>query len=137
MAIQQYQTLSAEETSNLGKKLARTLKGGEIIALYGKLGSGKTSFIQGLAKGLKIKEPVNSPSYVLIKIYQNLIHIDLYRLENQQQIKELGLEEFFDNKKNIVAIEWADKIDSIPGSFIKISFDFISNSERKITIEYK
>lgn len=147
MAIQQYLTKSAEETQEVGEKFGRTLSRGETIALYGRLGTGKTTFVQGLARGLGIKEQVVSPSYILMRQYgkgpkeaettPKLVHIDLYRLESLRQVQDLGLDEVFEDKNSIVVIEWADKLKGeLPEHCIKIIFEFIDNSGRKITIEY-
>lgn len=115
--MKQYQTFSEKETKNLAKKLAKKLRG--VIALFGELGAGKTIFIQGFAQGLKIKDKIISPTFVLIRQHQIpktkkiLYHIDLYRLEKEKDFHSLGLEEILSNHKNIVLIEWADKAENI------------------------
>lgn len=141
MAIQQYQTKSAEETQKVGEKFAHVLSGGERVALYGELGSGKTTFVQGLARGLGIKEQIVSPSYILMRQYgkrPQLIHVDLYRLENLRQVQDLGLDEVFEDENSIVVVEWADKMrEKLPQNCKKIKFEFLAGSGRKITIEYE
>lgn len=140
--MQELITNSAEETQKLAKKLAQKFKNGAIIALSGLLGAGKTTFVQGFAKGLGIKSKLISPTYLLIREYQlpfqneaKLYHIDLYRLEEQPQILDLGLKDLFENSKNIILIEWAEKLTDVWSKpVIKINFEYLSKSKRKITI---
>ena len=115
-------TNSEKQTFDLAKKFAKTLKGGEIIGLIGNLGAGKTIFAKGLAAGLGIKQIVNSPTFVLMKVYpirnpkseiRNLIHIDAYRIKSEQDIIAIGAEEYFKRQDVITVIEWADKIKKI------------------------
>lgn len=114
----QYLTHSEEETKQIADKLAKQLSN-DVIALTGELGTGKTTFVQGFAKGLEIKEKIISPTFVLIKQHQVpktnkvLYHIDLYRLENEKEFKSLGLEEIITNPNNLVLIEWAEKITNL------------------------
>lgn len=129
------ETRSASETRSLARKIAAKLKKGDVLALTGPLGAGKTTFIQGLAEGLKVKEAVTSPTFVLINEYQGrlpLYHIDLYRLEDPEQIEELGLDEYFE-KEGITVIEWADRLGKeLPEDVKAIKIDPISENERKI-----
>lgn len=106
-------TTSANQTIQLGKKIAKTLKVGQVIGLVGELGAGKTQFVKGLAKGLGLKNNITSPTFVLLRNYESvkLVHIDCYRLNNSDELLELGFEELI--KDNIIVIEWADKIRSI------------------------
>lgn len=113
-------TKSEKETIALGQKIASQLKGGEIIALIGELGSGKTTLIKGIAQGLGIKKIITSPSFVLMKIYpikskgiKQLVHIDCYRIKKPQEISAIGALEYFGQKDTVVVIEWADKIKKI------------------------
>jgi tRNA threonylcarbamoyladenosine biosynthesis protein TsaE len=134
-------TSSVKQTQNLAKKIAKDLRGGEVLALYGDLGAGKTAFVQGLARGLGIRRPVTSPTFVLIREYKaavlKLYHIDLYRVSDKREIREIGLEEILKNKKAVVAIEWPEKIKSwLPKDrTIKIKFEWISEQVRRIIIE--
>lgn len=134
---------SAEETIELGEEFAKTLQGGEILALTGDLGSGKTTFLKGLAEGLKVSETVTSPTFVILKKYQgkiedkkiDFIHIDAYRLETEDDIELIGLTDFFGSSDVIVAIEWAEKIKNIlPQGSININFKHINEKEREIDI---
>ncbi|MFA5105003.1 MAG: tRNA (adenosine(37)-N6)-threonylcarbamoyltransferase complex ATPase subunit type 1 TsaE [Candidatus Margulisiibacteriota bacterium] len=134
---------SALETRRFAEEFAKSLKAGDVIALYGQLGSGKTTFIQGLSKGLGLSNFVTSPSFVIINEYplcrgkqiSSFYHVDLYRLDNEEDIRDLGIEELF-GREAIVAIEWADKAPHLlPAGCKKIRFEFVSESERKITVE--
>ena len=129
-------TKSARETQELGKKLANNLKGG-IVALYGELGSGKTTFVQGLAAGLGIKKRIVSPTFIFIRQYSNFYHIDLYRIEKPEDARGLGLEEILGDPANIVVIEWAEKIKNLlPKKRIDVKFKILGENERKITTSY-
>jgi tRNA threonylcarbamoyladenosine biosynthesis protein TsaE len=129
---------------------AKKSKKAAVIALEGDLGSGKTTFTQGLAKGLGIEENITSPTFVLMKRYdtgvadeslrqgansRSLFHIDCYRIEKAWQLQELGFEEIINNPENIVAIEWPERISEIlPQDAIKIKFEFVDEQRRKIII---
>lgn len=131
----QYTTNSEKETKALAKKLARK-RHGNIIALTGELGAGKTVFAQGFAKGLGVTEKIISPTFILIRQYpiskKTLYHVDLYRVENFQG---LGLKEIFENPNNIVLIEWAEKIKDLPKNTKKITIEKLEGDKRLITIE--
>ena len=120
-----FKTESPEETQALGEKLGKTLKRGDVIALVGDLGTGKTCLTQGIARGVGIAsgEIVNSPSYILINEYNGampIYHIDLYRLENSEEIAELGLSEYMEGD-GICIIEWAERIaETLPDTCIEI-----------------
>ena len=120
-----FKTETPEETQALGEKLGKTLKQGDVIALIGDLGTGKTCLTQGIARGVGIapNEIVSSPSYILINEYSGTVpiyHIDLYRLENSEEIAELGLSEYVEGD-GICIIEWAERMtDALPDSCIKI-----------------
>ena len=131
-------TNSAEETKELAFKLAKNIKGGDIICLYGQLGSGKTTFVQGLVNGLGIKDKVQSPTFVVMRFYGKKLqvaHIDLYRLESKEEVENLGLEEYFGNKDTVCVIEWPELLeDVLPSKTIRIRFDYLSKSKRKIKV---
>ena len=150
----EFVTKNAEETKKLGREMAIRLgsgmmvdgkKGATILALSGDLGSGKTTFVQGFAEGLGIKHGIISPTFILLREYKvqstkykvkNLYHLDLYRLEQnvEQEVKNLGLEEIWEDPESIVVVEWAEKIrDAIPKNAVWISFENLSPNSRKIT----
>ena len=135
-------TNSFEETQQLGLDLAQKLKGGEVVALHGDLGSGKTTFMQGLAKGLGIKRNIISPTFIIMRTYQiegkknlqNLYHVDLYRIESENDVEGLGLLELIGEEENIVAIEWPEKIEKIlPKNTITIYFEYLEGDTRSVT----
>lgn len=134
-----YISKSSEDTKNLAKKLTGELKG--VIALTGELGAGKTTFVQGFAEGLKIKDKIISPTFILIRQHQIphtsniLYHLDLYRLNEIKDIRQLGINELAENPGNIVLIEWAEKGKSLlPKETSWIKFETINESKRRITI---
>ena len=134
-------TKDAKDTQRLGKKIGSGLKGGEIIALTGNLGTGKTTFVQGLAQGLGIKERVLSPTFILMRQYQgelDLYHLDMYRLDTNfyEEVRNLGLQEIWGKEKNVVVIEWAEKIkDHLPSGTIWIDFTQIGE-ERLVKSDF-
>lgn len=131
-------TTSDQETRNFAKKYAKGLKGGEIIALLGDLGSGKTTFVQGLAKGLGVKERITSPTFVILNLHQadkglSLAHFDLYRLNNEADLEGIGATDYLGKKDIISVIEWSEKAKKIlPPSTIWINFEHIDENRRKI-----
>jgi len=130
------------ETKKLAKLLAKEVceslalrKRTIVIGLKGELGSGKTKFTQAFAKGLGIKEHLTSPSFVLMKQYNNFYHIDCYRLNKPEELIDLGFKEIINNPENIIMIEWAERVRKIlPKKTIWIEFKVISEKERKIVI---
>lgn len=133
-------TKSAQETQRFGRKFASGLKGGEVIALVGELGGGKTTFVQGLARGLGIKERIISPTFILRRDYngrsKKLVHVDLYRLEErvEEEFKNLGIEDDL-REGAVVVIEWADKLQGLlPPSVIWITFENLGGEERRIRV---
>lgn len=129
---------SEKDTYKIAKKLERKLVGGEVIILNGDLGAGKTTFTKGLAKALKITENVTSPTFTLMNIYTsgrlNLYHFDMYRLEEESEALELGLNEFFLGK-GVCMIEWAENIKNmLPKNVVTINIKKLSETEREIEI---
>jgi tRNA threonylcarbamoyladenosine biosynthesis protein TsaE len=133
---------SAEETIRIGVKLARKLKKGDVVALIGDLGSGKTVLTKGIAEGLGVKNPryVNSPTFVIIKEYKGrlpLYHFDIYRLNKTTLLDSEGYEEYFYDD-GVTVIEWADKIRAIlPRRYIEVRLRAEGENIRKIEINGK
>ena len=132
---------SLEETISFGKKIGEILRPGDVIALSGELGSGKTWFTKGIALGLDIpSEAVTSPSFTLVNEYEGkfkLFHIDAYRLKDKSDFLSAGLDEYF-YKDGIAVMEWADRWPEIlPENTITIMLDIINEKKRKITISGK
>lgn len=118
-----YPLKSAEETIEFGAWIATCLEPGSVLTLKGNLGAGKTTFVQGLAKGLGIFEPIQSPTFVLLNVYEGLAHFDLYRLKSGDDFKHLGFEEYFG--KVICAIEWPERIaDLLPQGTVRIELEY-------------
>lgn len=135
-------TNTFEATRTLGFDFAKTLKGGETLALYGDLGSGKTTFLQGLARGLGITKNIISPTFLIMRTYtleestkiKKLYHLDLYRIETEAEAIDLGLLDLVQDPKNVVAIEWPDKIANLlPEQRITLFFEYFEDDKRKIT----
>ncbi len=133
-------TKSPEETYVLGKKIGGLLKPGDVVAITGELGAGKTTLIKGLAEGLGVADFVSSPSFIIINEYSGkfpFYHIDLYRLEEVREIEELGVTEYFE-RGGIVAIEWAEKLAGLlPERFIAVTIELLGEKERRITLKEK
>jgi len=136
------------EMEKFAATLAKTLKGGEVLALEGELGAGKTSFVQGVAKMLGVKQNVQSPTFLLMKCYpikkvqgsrlkvQTLCHVDAYRIKNERELVTIGLVEQMNEPWTVTAIEWADLVPGlIPGNAITIRFAHgKKDSERIVTV---
>ena len=110
------ETFCAEETFAAGKRIGETAKPGMVLSLVGELGAGKTVFTQGLAKGLGIETPVNSPTFTILKVYGEgrlpLYHFDVYRLGDIEEMDEIGYEDYFYGD-GVCLIEWANLIEEI------------------------
>ena len=141
-----YLSKSEKQTRKIAEKLAKKLKGGEVIALIGELGTGKTVFIKGLARALGIKKTITSPTFVLMKVYplmkfnlKTFCHLDAYRIKNSRELVDIGALEYFGAKNTISVIEWADKVKKIlPKNRVEIKLKFAKKeNERTIDINSK
>ena len=116
MSMREIKISSEKEAAEFGKRLGKTLERGDVLALVGELGTGKTTLTKAIATGLDISETVTSPTFTIVKEYNSgrlpLFHFDVYRLENGGELIEIGGEEYFD-AGGICVIEWADKIAEI------------------------
>lgn len=139
-SMKNFVTENSKQTQKLGALLAEEIKNGGIICLEGDLGSGKTTFTQGLLGGLKVKGPYTSPTFVIMKKYNppaggNIFHFDAYRIKDKD-ILNLGWEELIADPRNIIIIEWADRIKKIvPGRALWIKFEWLDQNKRKILIK--
>ncbi len=132
---------SEQETFSVGKMLAEKLVGGEVIIFEGDLGAGKTVFTKGLASGLGITELVTSPTFTILNIYEgkrlNLYHFDMYRIENSDEVRELGFEEYIRNPNGICAIEWAQQTKQLlPEKVYKVVIEKTGDATRTLTITF-
>ncbi len=129
-------TRSEEETFELARRMASGFGGGEVVLLSGELGAGKTVFAKGIAAGAGVvaTERVTSPSFTLVNIYDGkwpVFHIDLYRLERENDILDLGWEDFLG--EGIVVVEWAERL-TLPVEGIRVLIETVGDDERRITI---
>lgn len=120
-----YETYSAQETASLGKKLAQQLQPGSICALNGDLGVGKTVFAQGIAQGLGITEPICSPTFTILQVYEEgripFYHFDVYRIGDLEEMEEIGYEDYFYGD-GFTMVEWADRIaDLMPPCHMRVT----------------
>ena len=144
-------THSAKETQRVAYLLARELlkadlkrAGALVIALEGDLGGGKTTFTQGFARGLGVREKILSPTFVIMKryklqakSYKLFFHIDAYRLSGAKELRPLGWRDILKDKEAIVLVEWADRVRRVlPKEYIRFQFEFVDEKTRNITIEH-
>lgn len=142
MKIKELVSHNAEDTFQLGKQIGESAQRGQVFALLGDLGVGKTVFSQGMAAGLGIKEPVNSPTFTIVQSYEEgrcpFYHFDVYRIGDVSEMDEIGYEEYIYGE-GVCLIEWADLIEEIlPEHYYRIVIkkDWNEGSDyRKITLE--
>lgn len=136
-------TNSFEQTQQLGRDFAKNADELQVITLRGDLGSGKTTFVQGLAEGLGISQKIISPTFIIMRTYELkekrkkfFYHVDLYRIESEKDIEGLGLLEIIKDPDTIVAIEWPEKIENLlPEKRSDILFNYIDGDDRKVIFE--
>src|SRR3989338_4219625 len=147
-------THSAKETQKVACLFAQEIvksdfnrKNALVVALDGNLGGGKTTFAQGFAKGLGVREKVLSPTFVIMRHhllinnrrifhFRRFVHIDAYRLKSTQELHPLGWQDILKDKDAIVLVEWEDRIRrALPKEYIRVQFEFLSERERKIIIQ--
>ncbi|MFH1423612.1 MAG: tRNA (adenosine(37)-N6)-threonylcarbamoyltransferase complex ATPase subunit type 1 TsaE [Candidatus Nealsonbacteria bacterium] len=149
----EYLTKNAGQTKKLGEALARMLFKSRsedkavVVALRGDLGGGKTTFLQGFAKGLGGRVKILSPTFIIMRRMKldncsigqldNFFHVDAYRLQGARDLLELGFREVVASPKNVVAIEWADIVRKIiPRHAVWVDFDFIDKNKRRIVVKF-
>lgn len=134
---------STEETRKLAEQLAKNTKTGDIIALYGDLGSGKTTFTKHLVEHLGSSSRVQSPTFVIHRVYESdnikINHFDLYRLKSVYEVEDMGFEETLKDQNAVTIIEWPEVVERILEKYsdrlIKMKFTYLDEDERKIEIE--
>lgn len=138
-SLEETQTLAAEWLSSLGDQVAKS-NAATVVGLVGDLGSGKTSFVQGVAKALGVQEHVTSPTFILERIYKlgplsakwkHLVHIDAYRLEGSDELKHLGWEDLTKDPGSLILVEWPERVGLKQDLYL--NFEFINEQTRKIT----
>jgi len=135
---QKVDTQSIEETLRFGERLSAELRPGDVLALSGDLGAGKTALIKGVARGLGVTRDVTSPTFTLVHEYSGghlpLFHIDLYRLDTIEQALAVGIEDYFGGS-GVTAIEWAEKIESLlPENTTRIRITTLGETARRIEV---
>ena len=138
-----YTLKTASDTQKLAENLAQTLHGGEVIGLIGDLGTGKTTFAQYLAAALGVKKTVISPTFTIMQTYHatydgitRFIHIDAYRLSFADDLRALGVEEYFNDPTTVTVVEWADRTrDIFPAKSVLLTFS-TSGTNRAVTLHY-
>jgi tRNA threonylcarbamoyladenosine biosynthesis protein TsaE len=132
------------QTRKIGFKLAKYLAPGDILALIGDLGGGKTTFLQGLGQGLGVKQKILSPSFLQLKPYpvkkggiKYLFHFDFYRLTSFSPLETRGLSEYLKTKNSLVAIEWANRIKKfLPNKTKYVYFTFLDKNKRRLVFKH-
>jgi tRNA threonylcarbamoyladenosine biosynthesis protein TsaE len=131
-------TRSPEETERAGERLAATLRPGDVVAITGELGAGKTCLIGGIVRGLGVSRRASSPTFVLVNQYRGrlpVFHLDAYRTESLSEVLDLGFDEYL-SAGGVVLIEWADKLAPlISAGAIWVHLDGLGDEPREITIE--
>jgi tRNA threonylcarbamoyladenosine biosynthesis protein TsaE len=131
-------TRSPEETQQFGARLGELARPGDVLLLAGKLGAGKTCLVQGIARGLGIKEYAASPSFVVVReLYGRLplYHMDFYRLENLEEIADLGLDDYLYGQ-GVSVVEWAEKgLSLLPPEHLLIEMSYVSDNERRLKLK--
>ena len=131
-------TNSASETRALGEQLAPGLRPGDTVILEGELGAGKSELARGIARGLGVTETVTSPSFTILNVYESgrcpLYHFDWYRLESEEELYELGMDEYLGGD-GIAVVEWAERCpDAVPEDCIRIRLEATGEETRRITV---
>jgi len=138
---------SLEQTNQIAKEFAVTLKGGDVIFLEGDLGAGKTTFVQGVLEALAYTEPVRSPTFSIMNTYKlfpaqdrsfdKIVHMDFYRFESSNEVQSLGLDEMMEDKRAVFFIEWPEKgiaTNSQMSYTYCIKFNSLTDGKREVTI---
>jgi tRNA threonylcarbamoyladenosine biosynthesis protein TsaE len=139
------QSKSEQGTIEYGKKIASDLRGGDVVLLHGDLGSGKTTLVKGIAEGLGVNDDVVSPTFTLMNVYgimnnelgiMNFVHVDTYRLNNDQELVDIGIEDYLGDKETICVIEWPEKVAGLlkNNKVVNIKVSQTGDSEREIFI---
>ena len=133
-------TISAAQTQKVGQRLARRLRGGEVLALVGDLGAGKTVLARGIAQGLGIKHRIVSPTFILMRVYpvrrhkkiRRLVHVDAYRIKHANDLLAIGLGDYLGKPDTVSVIEWADRVKKIlPQKTVNITFRHGNTSSQR------
>jgi len=128
---------SPDETAALGERLGRALVAGDVVALSGDLGAGKTAFVQGIARGLGIPGRVSSPTFTIVNEHDAavpLFHVDFYRLENAGELAAIGFDDYFE-RGGVVVVEWADRFPrALPNEPLHVHIDITGPTSRRMIV---
>ncbi len=134
----EYISRNESETEALGARLAASLPGGSVVAMYGDLGAGKTAFVRGMARGMGLTCRVSSPTFTIVNEYlgeRELIHFDMYRIGSADELFDIGWEDYL-NRGAVCAVEWSENVeDAFFGDEVVVRIEKLGDTERKITIE--
>lgn len=132
-----WRTCSPEETRNVGEEIAKGLSPGDLLGLFGDVGSGKTVLAQGICRGLGVEEQVTSPSFVMVQEYEGRLkvyHMDLYRIEDFRELEEIGYEDYFYGD-GICLVEWPERAGPLwPEGAIRVHLVRLGMGEREIVL---
>lgn len=136
--VQIFETHSEQETEQVGAAFAANLPGGTVVAFYGELGSGKTAFVRGMARGMGLKCRVSSPTFTIVNEYEGereLFHFDMYRLSSGDELFDIGWEDYL-ARGAVCAVEWSENVaDAFTGEEITVRFEKTGPTDRRIIIE--
>lgn len=140
--MQEFISHNLVDTEKIAQNLLSNLGDKNILALSGNLGAGKTTFVKFLAACLGVKENITSPTFVLLKVYeiekqryQKFVHVDCYRLDGNEDLVDIGLQDYVSDDGNLVLIEWADKISNLPKEkVLQIKIEILGETSRKFII---
>ena len=137
MKTQVYISSCEQDTEKFGAEIAEKMKPGTVVAMYGGLGMGKTAFTRGMAKGLGLGSRVNSPTFTIVNEYLGdvpLFHFDMYRLGSDEELFEIGWEDYLD-RGGICAVEWSENVEeAFPEDTVRVEFFRIGDTERRIEV---
>jgi tRNA threonylcarbamoyladenosine biosynthesis protein TsaE len=138
VALTSLTATTPEQTAAAGEALGRTLSAGDVVALYGELGAGKTCFVQGLVRGLEVGTQATSPTFVLVNEYRGRLlvhHVDAYRTSSLTELIDLGLLDLFGGD-GVTLLEWADRAEPLlPGRAIRVRIEGLGDEPREVRIE--
>ena len=132
-----FETASEEDTQALGERFGKALRAGDVVALVGDLGAGKTVLAKGIVVGLGGREEATSPSFTLVNVYESplpVYHLDFYRLEREEDVESLGFRDLLDGV-GVVLVEWADRVPScLPADRLEVSIRRIDDRRRALRV---
>ncbi len=140
--MQEFISHNLADTEKIAERLLKVVADKNILALSGNLGAGKTTFVKFLAKHLGVADNITSPTFVLLKVYEvtdsfwkKFVHVDCYRLDGDEDLVDIGLQDYVADSNNLILIEWADKINNLPqDKVLNIKIEILGETSRKFII---